>query len=290
MKKDLLTIDDLSADEIWQLCKDTQIGADLSKGKKGSVCCLFFEDSSRTRISFLRAAQDLKRDCFDFQSKQSSLNKGEDIADSFELLQAYGVQTVVVRAGQSQQAWLKLAQNYPELSFINAGTGAHSHPTQALLDLFCLYEKFGSKLSGIKIGISGNLSHSRVASSWKRLAALLNLNITWISPSIWKPVDWADDYQWSDRLDDVLGSLDVVMALRVQRERLEEAESYDLHQFSKNFQIGPTKLGEKQFFMAPGPINWGIELNEELRVDPRSLVSRQLVAGYKVRRTLLQTL
>lgn len=288
----LLRIDDLTVVQIKKIIEAAY--AQLKKGKlkknpkaKGiPVGLIFAEPSTRTRVSFERAAKDLGFDTYLLESQSSSLSKGEDLADTIFNLQSLGVNHFVVRTSSTSEL---LSLRNQGVGVLNAGDGVGEHPSQALLDLLCLFAwQRGSwkALLTKKLLIVGNLSHSRVANSWQMLSRKLGLKLSFVSPKEWAP---QDKKEWSADVSKALASADVVMALRVQKERLGGAGQVDLNDYVSRYQIRAQHLNGRPL-MHPGPVNWGVELNEELRAYKNSLILDQVRCGYFLRATLLNEL
>jgi aspartate carbamoyltransferase catalytic subunit len=290
--KQLLRIEDLSSAQIKKIIESAHRRLKAKKilplkGKTKSVGLVFAEPSTRTRVSFERAARSLGMESYLLEPSSSSLSKGEDLRDTILNLQALGVQSFVVRSGNSEEM---LALRDLEVSVLNAGDGVGEHPTQALLDLLCLFEKFGAswaKLQKQKICIVGNLSHSRVVNSWVSLGKLLKIPLSFVSPKGWEPRECS---YWSDSLSEGLSGATVVMALRVQKERLgssaQESSLVSLDQYVARYQISEALLSGRPL-MHPGPVNWGLELDSSLRTYKNSLILDQVRCGLYLRATLL---
>ncbi|HVJ65533.1 MAG TPA: aspartate carbamoyltransferase [Bdellovibrionota bacterium] len=289
--KQLLKIDDLSKAQVKTLIESAYLKLKKgritpSKSKALPVGLIFAESSTRTRVSFERAARSLGMEPYLLESFSSSLSKGEDLSDTVLNLQALGINAFVVRTTSTEEL---LALRALGVSVLNAGDGVGEHPSQALLDLLCLYAKFGAswpKLLKQKLCIVGNLSHSRVVNSWIALGKLLGLSIELVSPKAWRP-SLLEDFRWSEDLEQGLEEATVVMALRVQRERLGTGSTADLHDYVSSYQITPKLLAGRPL-MHPGPINWGVELAPELREYANSLILDQVRCGYYLRATLLE--
>lgn len=259
-----------------------------------TIVSLFFEDSTRTRISFETAARRLSADVMTFNVSSSSISKGEGIRDTIETISAMGVSAFVVRhstAGLPTQI-----TRWTDASVVNAGDGAHQHPTQALLDCFTLVRSFGRSfspgcLSGLKIAIVGDIRHSRVARSNIEAFTLLGAEVVLVAPSTLRPADlssWNIDV--TSDFDDILSDVDVVYLLRMQRERMAGAFVPDVHEYSHRFGLDRTRvgrLGSGARVMHPGPMNRGVEI----LVDPSelegSLVTQQVSNGIAVRMAVL---
>jgi aspartate carbamoyltransferase catalytic subunit len=292
-RRHLLSVNDLSNDEIFSLCKKAVSNPPSNEryvtGAK-AVGLVFMEPSTRTRVSFERAAQRLGRPTILLEATGTSFEKGETLEDTLLNLAALEVGAFVVRfpAGHSAES----LRNFTEASIINAGDGVQEHPTQALLDLCTLLQAHGndfSKLKGLRLGIMGDLRRSRVASSWAKLAPRLGIELVLLSPESWKP-DWAGGLEWSSDRQKTLPTLNALMALRVQKERMDAINEREMDDFIKHFRIAGKDLGPKQWLMHPGPVNWGVELDLELRHDPRSLILRQVACGLALRSVVLDFL
>ncbi len=290
----LISIADLSEKEIQKILSESK--SDVSKKQKRYSIkfaptwgLLFLEPSTRTRASFELAAQDLNCKTLHFETKGSSLEKGETLKDMVENLEAMGLYHFVLR--QSDRGALEVFRQKKNLRIINAGDGGGEHPTQALLDAATLHWKIGS-LRGLRLLIQGDLTHSRVARSWSLLAPRLQIDLKLSSPESLKPRDWDGEFEWSANPKDFYSHVDVVMCLRVQKERFQESESLgkSQNQIETEFCLSPKFLKSNQFVMAPGPVNWGIELSSEFQGDRRSLILDQVKMGRVVRKLLLQRL
>jgi aspartate carbamoyltransferase catalytic subunit len=256
-----------------------------------TVVNLFFEDSTRTRISFEAAAKRLSADVINFSAKGSSVSKGESLKDTALTLQAMGADAVVVRH-QSSGAPHRLAQ-WVDGAVINAGDGTHEHPTQALLDAYTMRSRLG-RLEGLRVGIVGDVLHSRVARSNVLLLATLGAEVTLVAPPTLVPVGvgaWpaAVDYD----LDAVLPKLDVVMMLRVQRERMNASFFPSEREYSRRYGLDARRLAampEHAIVMHPGPMNRGMEISPEVADSPRSTIVEQVTNGVSVRMAVLYLL
>lgn len=253
-----------------------------------TVCNLFFEDSTRTRVSFEIAAKRLSADVLNFSAKGSSVSKGESVKDTALTLQAMGVDAVVVRhhaSGAAQQ----LTQ-WVDGKVLNAGDGRHQHPTQALLDLFTMREHFGH-LSGLHVAIVGDVLHSRVARSLVQGLRTMGIGVTLVGPPTLLPLAAATwDVEVSHELDPVLGKADVVYLLRVQHERMAEQFIPSVREYANLWGMDGRRLGqlsEHAVIMHPGPMNRGVELTADVADAPNSLITRQVANGVAVRMSCL---
>ncbi len=255
----------------------------------------FYEESTRTRVSFELAAKALGADVVNMSAAGSSVAKGESLIDTVLTLQALGADFVVIRHPQSGAPYL--VARHIRASVINAGDGWHAHPTQALLDLFTIKEHFG-RVAGLKVVIVGDILHSRVARSnvWglTKLGAEVVLcgpptllPRTMVSAELWPPV--AVEYD----LGRALEGAHVVMPLRLQRERQQAGLLPSLREYIRLYQVNAARLSlahPDAVVMHPGPMNEGIEVSSDVAHGPRSLIERQVTNGVAVRMALLYLL
>jgi aspartate carbamoyltransferase catalytic subunit len=253
-----------------------------------TVVNLFYEDSTRTRISFEAAAKRLSADVINFSAKGSSVSKGESLKDTALTLQAMGADAVVIRH-QASGAPHRLA-TWIAGSVINAGDGTHEHPTQALLDAYTLRSRLGG-IVGRHVAIVGDVLHSRVARSNVVLLHTLGAKVTLVAPPTLVPVGvgaWPADVSFD--LDSVLASADAVMMLRVQKERMGEAYFPSAREYSRRYGLdGPRmrRLPEHAIVMHPGPMNRGMEITPEVADSARSTIVEQVANGVAVRMAVL---
>ncbi|MFI5838889.1 aspartate carbamoyltransferase catalytic subunit [Catenuloplanes sp. NPDC051500] len=255
-----------------------------------TVVNLFYEDSTRTRISFEAAAKRLSADVINFSAKGSSVSKGESLKDTALTLQAMGADAVVIRHGASG-APHRLA-NWVDGSVVNAGDGTHEHPTQALLDAFTMRERLG-RLAGLNVTIVGDVLHSRVARSNVVLLATLGAKVTLVGPPTLIPVDISATAQVSYDLDSVLPDSDVVMMLRVQHERMNASYFPSAREYSRRYGMDGARMArlpEHAIVMHPGPMNRGMEISPEVADSPRSTIVEQVANGVSVRMAVLYLL
>lgn len=292
--RSLLRISDLTDGEIFGLCEKAlknPPSASAVDPRRSAVALMFLEPSTRTRVSFERASQLVGRPTILFDDASTSLVKGESLEDTLLTLRALNISTFVIRTPHTGS--LEKLRVLPGISVINAGDGVGEHPTQALLDATTLLDALGgdrSRFSGLRMGILGDLRRSRVARSWAELAPRLGVHLSFISPSGWRPQDWGTQIPWTDRKADALGSLDVIMALRVQKERMGPGEDKDTEAFIRSFRIHPLDLTDRQKLMHPGPVNWDVELSSEFQRDSRSLILTQVQKGLSLRACVLDLL
>ncbi|MBX6167312.1 MAG: aspartate carbamoyltransferase catalytic subunit, partial [Thermobispora bispora] len=256
-----------------------------------TVVNLFFEDSTRTRISFEAAAKRLSADVINFSARGSSVSKGESLKDTALTLEAMGADAVVIRHGASG-APHRLA-GWIRGSVINAGDGTHEHPTQALLDAFSIRRAMG-RVEGLKVAIVGDVLHSRVARSNVQLLHTLGAEVTLVGPPTLIPVA-VDTWpcQVSYDFDAVLPKTDVVMMLRVQQERMNGAYFPSAREYSRRYGLDRdrfAKLHDDAIVMHPGPLNRGMEISAEVADSPRSIIVEQVGNGVLVRMAVLYLL
>ncbi len=259
-----------------------------------TVVNLFYEDSTRTRISFEAAAKRLSADVINFSAKGSSVSKGESLKDTALTLQAMGADAVVIRHSASG-APHRLA-NWVDGSVVNAGDGTHEHPTQALLDAYTMRSRLG-RLDGLRVAIVGDVLHSRVARSNVLLLTTLGAQVTVVGPPTLIPLDVAaalsEKTQVSFDLDAVLPDSDVVMMLRVQTERMQDSYFPSAREYSRRYGLDVSRLAkmpEHAIVMHPGPMNRGMEIAPEVADSPRSTIVEQVANGVSVRMAVLYLL
>jgi len=292
----LLGLEELSRDEI-ELVLDTAQGfSEVSTRSvkkvpalRGRVVVnLFFEASTRTRVSFALAAQRLSADVVDFQKEGSSSEKGETLVDTAKNIEAMGVDIFVVRHEAAGAPWN--VARHVKASVVNAGDGSHEHPTQGLLDIFTIRNAKG-RIEGLEVAIVGDIAHSRVARSniWGLLK--LGAKVTVVGPSTLVPSRFRDlGVQVSHDLDAVLPKLDVINMLRIQRERQAGLAFPSIREYSRLFGLTRARLKKAKpdiAIMHPGPMNRGVEIAPEVADGPNSLILRQVASGLAVRMAVL---
>jgi aspartate carbamoyltransferase catalytic subunit len=256
------------------------------------VASLFYEESTRTRLSFETAAKRLSCDVMTFSVSQSSVKKGESLRDTVQTIAAMGIDAIVVRhpaAGAPNRIvdWIDAA-------VVNAGDGRHAHPTQALLDVLTLRRHRGPSLEGLRVAIVGDVRHSRVARSDVKALHLLGAEITLVAPPTLLPESlegWPVAVTYD--LDDVISEVDVVMLLRMQIERQQEALFPTLREYTARYGLTvarAARLKPDALVMHPGPMNRGVEVAAEVADGPASLVTEQVGNGVAVRMAVLYSL
>jgi len=305
MKKHLVSASDLTKEDavlVLDTAKELATISDrpvkkLPTLRGRTVVNLFFEDSTRTRISFEAASKRLSADVINFSAKGSSVSKGESLKDTAQTLQSMGADAVVIRHGSSGAPHLLATRNWIDAVVINAGDGTHEHPTQALLDAYTIRKhlrKSEGDLSGIKVAIVGDILHSRVARSNAILLKTLGATPIMVAPPTLLPVgieNWNGEYSYN--LDDVLPTVDAVMMLRVQQERMHDAYFPTAREYSRNFGLNAQRLKRMQkhaLVLHPGPMNRGMEITAEVADSKNSVVIEQVANGVSVRMAVLYLL
>lgn len=266
-----------------------------------TVVNLFFEDSTRTRISFEAAAKRLSADVINFAAKGSSVSKGESLQDTAQTLQAMGADAVVIRHGASGAPRTLATSGWITAGVVNAGDGTHEHPTQALLDAFTIRKRLhgsasrGKDLAGAKVTIVGDILHSRVARSNVWLLQTLGAEVTLVAPPTLIPQDvrsWPVTVEYD--LDVAIAAApDAIMMLRIQLERMNAAYFPNEREYSRRWGLNPERLGalaEGTMVMHPGPMNRGMEISSAAADSPRSTVLEQVANGVAVRMAVLYLL
>jgi aspartate carbamoyltransferase catalytic subunit len=305
----LLSTRDLPREEAIRLLDIAEDMADVQerevkklptlRGK--TVVNLFFEDSTRTRISFEAAAKRLSADVINFSAKGSSVSKGESLKDTAQTLQAMGADAVVIRHGSSGAPQTLATSGWIDAGIVNAGDGTHEHPTQALLDAFTMRRRLhgsasrGKDLDGVTVTIVGDILHSRVARSNVWLLRTLGAHVTLVAPPTLLPVDvsgWPADVGY-DLDAAIAGGPDVVMMLRIQGERMNAAFFPTTREYARRWGLDEERLGRlapDSIVMHPGPMNRGLEISAAAADSPRSTVREQVANGVSVRMAALYLL
>ena len=283
----LLVLD--TAEELAQIASRAVKKLPTLRGR--TVVNLFFEDSTRTRISFEAAAKRLSADVINFSAKGSSVSKGESLKDTALTLEAMGADGVVIRHSASG-APHRLA-GWVQGSVVNAGDGTHEHPTQALLDAFTMRKRLG-ELEGRRVTIVGDVLHSRVARSNVLLLNTLGADVTVVAPPTLLPVaidTWPCSVSYD--LDGVLPKSDVIMILRVQQERMNAAYFPTVREYSRRYGLDAERMAalpDHAIVMHPGPMNRGVEIAAEVADSVRSTIVEQVANGVSARMAVLYLL
>ena len=292
----LLGIDGLGRSDLEEILDLTDTFAEIGRRpiprvpalRGRTVATLFFENSTRTRMSFETAARRLSADTVAFSAGTSSLSKGESIRDTVEVVASYGADVLVVRHAMAGTAH-RVAE-WTDLSVVNAGDGCHEHPTQALLDCYTLRERRGS-LDGMRIAIVGDVSHSRVARSDVLAFTTLGAEVVLVAPAtLLPPAIEGWPVTVAHELDPLLGDLDAVYLLRLQRERITEGLIPSLREYAADFCLTAGRVARMRsdaLVLHPGPTNRGVEISAEAAADHRSVILDQVVNGVSVRMAVL---
>ncbi|GAA4356776.1 aspartate carbamoyltransferase catalytic subunit [Microbacterium rhizosphaerae] len=266
-----------------------------------TVVNLFFEDSTRTRISFEAAAKRLSADVINFSAKGSSVSKGESLQDTAQTLQAMGADAVVMRHGASGAPRTLATSGWITAGVVNAGDGTHEHPTQALLDAYTMRKRRygadsrGRDLTGYRVTIVGDILHSRVARSNLWLLNTLGAEVTLVSPPTLIPQDVTS---WPARIgydldEAIAGGPDALMMLRIQQERMNAAYFPTEREYSRTWGLDAARLAAlptDSIVMHPGPMNRGLEISADAADSARSTVLEQVANGVSVRMAVLYLL
>ena len=296
--KHLRSIDELGLDGLTGLLQLTDHMAEINQRpvpkvpalRGRTVASLFFEDSTRTRLSFETAAKRLSADTMTFNVSTSSVNKGESLRDTVATITDMGVDAFVVRHKSVGIPW-QISQ-WTNASIINAGDGAHQHPTQALVDCYTIREAtHAQSFAGMKIAIVGDIKHSRVARSNIQAFSLLGAKVTLVAPPTLLPPDVS---HWpvtvAHKLDEVIGETDVLYMLRLQSERMAQGHVPTLREYSEQYGLTHKRvlaLKSDAIVMHPGPMNRGVEMQIDPSDVKNSLIHRQVANGVSVRMAVL---
>lgn len=299
-KQHMLKIADMSAAEIMTVlekAKEYLNGIQSVPAKNWghlrdyTAVNLFFEPSTRTRMSFELAQRRLGMHVLNFDTASSSLIKGETLIDTIETIDAMNVDAIVIR--HVKPGTPQLAADHTNAAVINAGEGSHEHPTQALLDLMTIWLK-GFDFSKLKVAIVGDILHSRVARSEISALQTMGSQVVLVGPPTLIPGDLIKEGMTSsDNLDEVLQEVDVLYMLRIQKERMAEAFIPDTAQYFKTYGIDQKRLEktkESCVLMHPGPVNRGVEIAADVVTHPKSLILEQVRNGVALRMALLDLL
>jgi len=303
--KHLLSINDLSKSDAISILDTAQELARVSDGpmkklptlRGRTIVNLFAEDSTRTRISFEAAAKRLSADVINFSAKGSSVSKGESLKDTAQTLQAMGADAVIIRHSASGAAQRLADSKWMSGSVINAGDGTHEHPSQALLDAFTVRKhlsKGADDLTGLRVAIVGDVLHSRVARSNVLLLSKLGAQVVLVAPPTLLPVgveSWP--CQISYDLDEVIPSVDAIMMLRIQLERMTELYFPNAREYSRYFGLNSDRIRAMKpeaIVMHPGPMNRGLEITADAADGARSVIVEQVTNGVSIRMAILYLL
>ena len=312
--QNLLSIEELSTQEIITILDTAQELARVTEGpvrklptlRGRTVVNLFFEDSTRTRLSFESAAKRLSADVINFSAKGSSVSKGESLKDTAQTLEAMGADLMVIRHPASGAAHLLANSGWVKSNIVNAGDGTHQHPSQALLDALTIRNHFpnhaistspansGNHFAGLHVAIVGDILHSRVARSNAALLTSLGARVSVVGPATLIPLgieSWGVDVHYS--FDEIIAECDVVMMLRVQSERMNDAYFPSEREYARDYGLTKVRLASLKsdaIIMHPGPMNRGLEISAAAADSPRSVVLEQVKNGVSVRMAILYLL
>ena len=305
LSRHLLSTQDLNRIEILEILDTAR---QLSRATDGAirklptlrgrtVVNLFFEDSTRTRLSFEAAAKRLSADVINFSAKGSSVSKGESLKDTAQTLEAMGGELMIIRHSASGAAQRLAESGWVKSHIVNAGDGMHEHPTQALLDAFTIrshFPEFDRDFTGLRIGIVGDILHSRVARSNANLLTTLGAEVVLIAPPTLLPIGvetWPVRVSYD--LDAEIDSLDAIMALRVQSERMNDAFFPSEREYAREYGLAGARLKalkKSAIIMHPGPMNRGLEISAQGADSPQSVILEQVANGVLVRMAVLYLL
>ncbi|MCW8954144.1 MAG: aspartate carbamoyltransferase catalytic subunit [Sulfurimonas sp.] len=289
----LIRTDDFTKQEIESILQDAKkFSADIKNGtefdrilKDKIIITLFFENSTRTKSSFEIAAKRLGAEMVHLDVAKSSTKKGETLVDTAMNLDAMNPHAIIVRHENSGVP--KILSNHTKASIINAGDGAHAHPTQALLDLFTLKEHF-KDLSGKKIAIVGDIKNSRVANSNIELLSRFGMEVILVAPPQFLP---KTALRTTHFLEEIIDEVDVIMSLRTQTERHSSQSYASLKDYASDFCITPELVGDRDIvILHPGPVHRNIDISDDLLVDDRCKVLDQVSNGVYIRMAVLKKL
>ena len=301
----LLSVKDLSTSEILEVLDTARELSRITDGaikklptlRGRTVVNLFFEDSTRTRLSFEAAAKRLSADVINFSAKGSSVSKGESLKDTAQTLEAMGAELMIIRHPSSGAAARLAESGWVNSHIINAGDGMHEHPTQALLDAYTIRSHFpehARDFTGLRIGIVGDILHSRVARSNALLLSALGAQVVLIAPPTLIPVgieSWPVAVSYD--FDSEISTLDAVMILRVQGERMSDAFFPSEREYARDYGLGSQRvrsLKKSAIIMHPGPMNRGLEISAESADSAHSVIREQVANGVLVRMAVLYLL
>ncbi len=300
----LLTLEDLARDELISLLDAAQalrpqaLRRSAHRPLRGlTVANLFFEPSTRTRASFQLAAERLGADVLNFEAESSSTRKGETLVDTLRNLEAMGASLFVVRHSHGSVPASLAAAAAPASGVVSAGDGRHAHPTQGLLDMLTIRQKKGEDFSRLSVAIVGDIRHSRVARSGAEALRILGVrDLRLAAPYTLMPESDDPSFTGAPRIDALYTALegcDVVMMLRLQRERMDEGLVSSLEEYYRDWGLSPERLALAKpdaIVLHPGPMNRGVEIADAVADGPQSVILEQVSNGVAVRMAVLERL
>lgn len=284
--KNLVKMEDLTNDEVYSLIARTlelKIGKEPKKRNDLYVANLFFENSTRTKHSFEVAEHKLDMNVINFETNTSSINKGESLYDTCKTLEMIGCNILVIR--HYEKEYYNQLKNI-NIPIVSGGDGSGEHPSQCLLDIVTMYEKFG-KIKGLNVVIVGDIKNSRVARSNYNLLTRLGAEVNFVCPEIFKDETLGKVVNF----DDVINNVDVCMLLRVQHERHDGSVAFDKNEYHKNYGLTLEryeKLKSSAIIMHPAPVNRGVEIADELVESEKSVIFEQMKNGMFIRQAILE--
>lgn len=281
------SIENLTKEQVLSICKyikDAKDGRLPTFNEKVRICNIFNEASTRTLLSFKVAEDNLNMTSLDFMSSSSSLTKGETLRDTVEVLKQYQITNFVIR--DSKNEYYKDLVDIDGIHVINGGDGTNQHPTQAMLDIFSLLEHFDFDIENKKVLFIGDLINSRVFHSNVNILRLFNVEMYCVSPD-----EFYEDIEGITRVDnvqDIINEVDICCAYRIQHER--HANTFDTNGYNQKYGLSLENIENTKssfVFTHPGPVNWGVELNEDLKNHEKNLILRQVENGMYTRMAVL---
>lgn len=289
-----VSVEDLSNEELLKLlrrARDFKSGVIWEKPRQQIFSAnLFFENSTRTHNSFHIAERKLGLDVIEFNVAESSVSKGETLYDTILTLDALGVDVCVIRHGQDHYYEKLIESENIHCAIVNGGDGSGQHPSQCLLDLMTIQEEFGD-FNGLQIGISGDISHSRVARSNAQMLTKLGAKVYFSGPEEWYNKTF-DKYGTYLSMDELVETVDIMMLLRVQHERHDENESFSKENYHKQYGLTierATRMKGNAIIMHPAPVNRDVELADSLVEAPQSRIVKQMANGVYARMAILES-
>lgn len=287
--KDLFSIEQLSINEIneiLQIASEFNLNYVSDEFSQKRLVLAFFENSTRTKLSFEIAAKNLGLQVIDFMPELSSIRKGESIVETLRTLESMGVDIAVVR--NSEEGTAKMLANQLSMSILNAGDGINEHPSQALLDALTLKEIYG-ELEDFNITICGDILHSRVARSNIELLSKFDVNISLCAPKELLGNSF-NSYNHYDNIDEAVQNSDVVMCLRIQKERMEQTEVPNFSDYYEKYGFKKThfEMNKDILLMHPGPVNYNVDIEDGLQNHDRCLINNQVKNGVLTRMAILK--
>lgn len=287
--KSLLTMDMLKCEEMLSILKDAENFKTNSEpiyfGKQLFAANMFFENSTRTRNSFEIAEKKLGLEVVNFDAERSSINKGESLYDTMKTMEALGTDLFIIR--HKEDGYYNELINSVKVPIINAGDGCGEHPTQCLLDLMTIKEEFGG-FQGLNVLISGDVSHSRVAHSDYNALTRLGAKVYFSGPEMFRDKKYED---LNVDMDEVIGDMDVVMMLRVQKERIEDPKQGNVENYLETYGLNLTRearMKKTAIIMHPAPVNRGVELDTSLVESEKSRIFKQMENGVFTRMAVIK--